>query len=49
VNNFITIICEENWVYMFNFYNMDLFKKSVVNMGIRLYNKVPDHIKDLEN
>jgi hypothetical protein len=31
------------------FCNMDLFKKSVVNMRIRLYNKVPDHIKDLEN
>jgi len=31
------------------FCNMDLFKKSVVNMGIRLCNKVPDHIKDLEN
>jgi hypothetical protein len=30
------------------FCNTDLFKKSVVNMGIRLYNKVPDHIKDLE-
>jgi hypothetical protein len=28
---------------------MDLSKKSVVNMGIRLYNKVLDHIKDLEN
>jgi hypothetical protein len=27
----------------------DLFKKSVVNMGIKLYNKVPDNIKDLEN
>jgi hypothetical protein len=27
---------------------MDLFRKSVVNMGIRLYNKVPDYIKDLE-
>jgi hypothetical protein len=31
------------------FCNTDLFEKSVVNMGIRLYNKVPDHIKDLEN
>jgi hypothetical protein len=30
------------------FWNTDLFKKSVVNMGIRLYNKVPDYIKDLE-
>jgi hypothetical protein len=28
------------------FCNTDLFKKSVVNMGIRLYNKVPDHMKD---
>jgi hypothetical protein len=30
------------------FCNTDLSKKSV-NMGIRLYNKVPDHIKELEN
>jgi hypothetical protein len=29
------------------FCNMDLFR-SVVNMGIRLHNKVPDHIKKLE-
>jgi hypothetical protein len=27
----------------------DLFKKSVVNTGIKLYNKVPDNIKHLEN
>jgi hypothetical protein len=26
-------------------YNADLFKKSVVNMGIKLYNKLPYHIK----
>jgi hypothetical protein len=25
--------------------NTALFRKSVVNMGIKLYNKVPDHIK----
>ena len=24
---------------------MELFRKSVVNMGIRLYNKLPDGIK----
>jgi hypothetical protein len=29
------------------FCKMDLFR-SAVNMGIRLYNKVPDHIKELE-
>jgi hypothetical protein len=27
----------------------DLFKKSVVNMGNKLYNKVPDNKKNLEN
>jgi hypothetical protein len=30
------------------FCNMDFCRRSVVNMGIRLYNKVPDHIKKLE-
>jgi hypothetical protein len=30
------------------FCNMNLFRRSVVIMGIRLYNKVPDHVKKLE-
>jgi hypothetical protein len=30
------------------FCNTDLFRRSVVNMGIRLDNKVPDHIKKFE-
>jgi hypothetical protein len=29
--------------------NTVLFRKSVVNMGIRMYNKVPDHIKIRDN
>jgi hypothetical protein len=29
-------------------YNANLYKKSVINMGIRLYNKVPNHIKKRE-
>jgi hypothetical protein len=29
--------------------NTALFRKSVVNMGIKLYNKVPDHIKMRDN
>ena len=28
--------------------NTNLYTKSVINMGIRLYNKVPIHIKKLE-
>jgi hypothetical protein len=30
------------------FCNTDFFRRSVVSRGIRLYNKVPDHIKILE-
>jgi hypothetical protein len=41
--NFIFIICEENWIYMFNFVIWTFSRK------VRLYNKVPGHIKDLEN
>jgi len=29
--------------------NTILFQKSVVNMGIKLYNKVPQNIKNLDN
>jgi len=29
--------------------NKSLFKKSVINMGIRLYNKMPTKIKQLES
>lgn len=28
------------------FCNRDIFRKSVLNMRIRLYNKVPDHIRN---
>jgi len=28
--------------------NTNLYKKSVINMGIRLYNKVPNNIKKVE-
>ena len=28
--------------------NTNLYKKSVINMGIRLHNKVPNNIKKLE-
>jgi len=29
-------------------HNTNLYKRSVINMGIRLYNNVPMHIKKLE-
>jgi hypothetical protein len=29
--------------------NTDLFKENVMKMGIKLYNKVPNHTKELEN
>jgi hypothetical protein len=31
-----------------HFCNTDLFRKSVINRGIRLHNKVPDYIKKLD-
>jgi hypothetical protein len=31
------------------FCRTDIFKKSVSNMGIKLYNKLPNYLKNLEN
>jgi hypothetical protein len=31
------------------FYRTDIFKKSINNMGIKVYNKLPNHLKNLEN
>ena len=31
------------------FCRTDIFKKSVFNLGTKLYNRLPNYIKDLEN
>jgi hypothetical protein len=31
------------------FYRTDIFKKSVNNLGTKLYNKLPNYLKNLEN
>ena len=28
-------------------YNTDLYKRSVINMGTKLYNKLPEYIKEI--
>jgi hypothetical protein len=35
---------KKKWIYK-RLCNADLFRKSMVNMGIKLYNKLPYHIK----
>jgi hypothetical protein len=30
-------------------YNTDLYKRSVINMGTKLYNKLPGHIKETDS
>jgi hypothetical protein len=45
---FITKIREKELDLRVQFCNIDLFGKSVVNMWTWLYNKVPDHMKKLE-
>jgi hypothetical protein len=30
-------------------YKTDLYKRSVINMGSKLYNKLPDNIKEIES
>ena len=30
-------------------YKSDLYKRSVVNMGSKLHNKLPDYIKEIES
>jgi hypothetical protein len=42
------MIREEDWIYMFISAIQYLFRKSVINIGIRLCNKVPDYIKKLD-
>jgi len=42
------IIRGQIWIYISNFVIQISIQKSVINMGIRLYNKVPMHIKKLE-
>jgi hypothetical protein len=29
-------------------YNTDLYKRSVINMGAKLYNKLPGYIKEID-
>jgi hypothetical protein len=48
IYTFVTITNTKKMDAQVKFCNMDLFRKSVVKMGIRLYNKVPDHIKKLD-
>ena len=40
---------EENVITMFHSCNTTPFKRSVINMGIRLYNKIPTTIQHLDN
>ena len=30
-------------------YNIDLYKRSVINMGTKLYNKLPGYIKEIDS
>jgi hypothetical protein len=30
-------------------YKTDIYKKSVMNKGIKLYNKIPGYVKELDN
>ena len=30
-------------------YNTDLYKRSVINMGTKLYNKLPGYIKEIDS
>jgi hypothetical protein len=45
---FITTVCKTKLDLHVQFCNTDLFRKSVVNTGIRSYNKVPVHVKKLD-
>jgi hypothetical protein len=43
-----TNMIREDWIYTFISAIQIFFRKSVINRGIRLYNKAPDYIKELE-
>jgi hypothetical protein len=47
INKYMITIQAEIWIYILN-HVTQIFIKSVINMGIRLYNKVPNNIKKIE-
>ena len=47
--NILLIIHEEKWISTSKSYNTDLYKRSVINMGTKLYNKLPGYIKEIDS
>ena len=43
------IIHEERWISASNHTILYLYKRSVINMGIKLYNKLPGYIKQTDS
>jgi hypothetical protein len=48
INRYMIITQGQIWIYISKFVIQITIKKSVINMGIRFYNKVAIHIKKLE-
>jgi hypothetical protein len=42
---FIIVMHTERWTSMFNHMKLTYTKKSVINMGTKVYSKVPGYIK----
>jgi len=48
MSKYVITIQEEMWIYKLNCVIQIFIKKSVINKGIQLHNKVPKNIKKLE-
>jgi hypothetical protein len=47
--SFINIIHEESWISMLNCKKTEIYKKSVINMGTKLYNNLPEFLKETDD
>ena len=46
---FINIIHEESWLSMLNCKKNEIYKKSVINMGTKVYKKLPQFLKEIDD
>jgi hypothetical protein len=46
---FIIIIHEGRWIFIYNHIKTDIYKKSVINMRTKVYNKPPGYMKEIDS
>jgi len=43
------ILYKERWISMLNCKKLEIYKKSVINLGTKVYNNLPGFIKDIDD